>query len=252
MLFINFSSQFFAIIYFPSAASRESAMLREYFKCKECFVNVWEKRIAKHHNQAHPRVPHETYVDTYFDLNRPLYKCDCCSIKLEVHELVKHRRLAHRHKDNTFLKYKLPIIEYLQRNRLKAKSVPSKVAATVDLVSDVSDMEDGEILSKEPKSKVQAVQCEPEPQSAESAESAEPSDECGEQHSKWDVADKCVGEHCETSDKSTNTTTDVKQSQDGCTQTPSASSKSRLRPGLPAMKIGVECDEDGFLELILF
>lgn len=218
-------------------------MMREYFKCNECFMNIWEKRIAKHHTLAHPRVPHEIYVDTFFDLNRPLFKCDCCSIKLELSQLIKHRRLAHRHKDNTFLKYKLPIIEYLHRNRQKAQTVTSKLVPIVDLVSDISDTEDGEIANSEPKAIDKAVQCEPEP--------ADEANGCDDQHNKWDVADKCVGEHFEMADKLTNTT-NHKQLQDGSTQTLMEPPKSRICPVLPAMQIGVECDEDGFLELVLF
>lgn len=217
-------------------------MLREYFKCNECFMNIWEKRIAKHHSKAHPRVPHEIYVDRYFDLNRPLYKCDCCSIKLEMTQLVKHRRLAHRHKDNTFFKYKLPIIEYLHRNRLKAQSITSKLAPIIDLVRDNSETEDGEISSDEPKAIDKAVQCDAEP--------AEPSPDKANE-SKWDVADKCVGEHCEMDDKSTNTTND-KQLLDGCAQTQMEPPKPSIRPILTAMEIGVECDENGFLELVLY
>lgn len=269
MSFKNFSSySFYHQFFIRSAPHRElevekmvkpkkPTMMREYFKCKECFMEIWEKRIAKHHSKAHPRVPHEVYVDTYFDLNRPLFKCDCCSIKLGVTDLVKHRRLAHRHKDNSFLKYKLPIIEYLQRNRLKAQSVTNKLTPVIDLVSDASDLsdisetEDGEISDNESKakSKDQAVQSQPKP--ALPKEPSKPSVKCVETQTTLDVADKCVGEHCETSDKSTNTAND-KEFQDICTQTVKEKPKPRTLPILPAMNIGVECDEDGFLELVLF
>lgn len=223
-------------------------MLREYFECNGCFMKIWEKRLAQHHTEAHPNVPHEIYVDTYFDLTKPLYKCDCCSIKLEVSQLVKHRRLAHRNTDNSFLKYKLPIIEYLHRNRIKAQSVANKLPPIVDLLSDVSETEDGEIASSESKSIDKAVECEPE-----QAELPDEANGCDDQNSKWETADKCVGEHCETNDKSTNTIND-KQLQDGCTQTPMESPKPCIRPVLPpAMKqLGIECDEDGFLELVVF
>lgn len=91
------------------------------------------------------------------------------------------------------------------------------------------------------------VQCEPE-----QAKQPDEVNGCDDQHTKRETADKCVGEHCEMNDKSTNTTND-KQLQDGSTQTEMKSPKKCTCSVLPVqMQLGVECDEDGFLELVLF
>lgn len=247
----SFSSHFIVSFLFVCfvAVMAKKGTIREYFKCRGCYMKVWDQRITQHHVKAHPRVSHAIYLDTYFDLSRPLYKCDCCSIKLEVNQLIKHRRLAHRNKDNTFLKYKLPVIQHLNRNRLKSSNGACKLPM-VDLTFD--QLEDGEIddavaentnaVTTQSIDKV--IQCEPAVLPVARGS--------GDQYGKWDTADKCIGEHCETSDQSTNTTHE-KQLQDGNTQTESEPIKESNRPPLlPAKQLSVEYDEDGFLEMVLF
>lgn len=117
--------------------------MKEYFKCKHCYAIVEKRRIARHHTEAHFDVSHEVYLDTFFDLGRPLLKCDCCSIKLDAQRLMKHRPRAHPNKDNTFLKYTLPLLRYMDSSRLKSV-VPRALDDNVIVLSSDSDSEEKE------------------------------------------------------------------------------------------------------------
>lgn len=51
--------------------------------------------IVQHHTKVHPGVPHDEYLDKFFNLSRPLQKCKFCSIKLREKHLAKHEKRAH-------------------------------------------------------------------------------------------------------------------------------------------------------------
>lgn len=69
--------------------------MKEYFKCKRCYSEIGMHKIARHHLKVHPDVPMEQYVDYFFDLNRPLLKCEFCRCKLSEKQLTKHLQRAH-------------------------------------------------------------------------------------------------------------------------------------------------------------
>lgn len=123
---------------------------RTYFKCKQCYVKIWERRIALHHTKLHPDVPHHLYLDTYFDLDKPLRKCEFCSVKLRLKRLSKHRQRAHP----TMVRSVKGNFVPMSYNDVK-KARFSKVIDVVDLSSDSDMVETVKINLVE-----KAVQCE--------------------------------------------------------------------------------------------
>lgn len=123
---------------------------RTYFKCKQCYVKIWERRIALHHTKLHPDVPHHLYLDTYFDLDKPLRKCEFCSVKLTLKRLSKHRQRAHP----TMVRSVKGNFVPMSYNDVK-KARFSKVIDVVDLSSDSEMVETVKINLVE-----KAVQCE--------------------------------------------------------------------------------------------
>lgn len=69
--------------------------MKEYYQCKRCYSLLFVGNIAKHHTLTHPDVPHDIYLDNFFNLDHPLYKCDFCSCKLTQKRLIKHLQRAH-------------------------------------------------------------------------------------------------------------------------------------------------------------
>lgn len=135
--------------------------MKEYFKCKHCYSTVKKSQIARHHTFAHSAVSHEVFLDSFFDLGRPLFKCDCCSLKLDVQRLMKHRLRAHPNKDNTFQKYTLPLLRHMDATRLK-DVVPRAIEKHVIVLSSDSDteLEEGELPKDVARSFVDtAIQC---------------------------------------------------------------------------------------------
>lgn len=82
--------------------------MKEYYRCKQCYSELSVRNIAKHHTKVHPDVPHDIYLDHFFELDRPLYKCDFCSCKLTQKRLIKHLQRAHLF-DNHPYKTKNPL-----------------------------------------------------------------------------------------------------------------------------------------------
>lgn len=209
--------------------------MKEYFKCKHCYTKVQESRIARHHFLAHADIPHDEYLDNYFDLGRPLFKCDCCSIKLSVKRLMKHRMRAHPNRDNSFKKYTLPLLQHMEAARMKVALSSVTPSSTVIEISSCSDSEEeeGEIIEKTKPSFIDAtVQCD--------ITSQRESQEAKSIGTNPDNRNQSIGEKCETSDKSVNTENPKAHSMEPIQYKCSAESR---RPF-------IEYDEDGFAELV--
>lgn len=136
--------------------------MKEYFECKRCYSRLSKRKIVKHHAQVHSDTSYEVYLDTYFNLNRPLYKCDSCSVKLKIQRLIKHCQRAHPNKDNTFKKYTLPLLRHIE-NKDKTRTQRTNKSTIIVLSS---DSESGRVTSStrnKPSYVDKASQCESAP-----------------------------------------------------------------------------------------
>lgn len=94
-------------------------------------------------------MPHDQYLDRFFDLNRPLLKCDFCSSELPQRRMVKHLQRAH-----------LSGYQSQRRDILHATPETQAINSTMTII-ELSDSEDkNEKMRKQTHEK--AVQCEAE------------------------------------------------------------------------------------------
>lgn len=221
-----------------------STAMKEYFKCNRCFMKIPESRIARHHSSSHADIPHDEYLDNYFDLGRPLFKCDCCSIKLSVKRLLKHRVRAHPNKDNSFKKYTLPLLQHMEAARLKLARSSVTPSTTVIELSSCSDSEEeeGEIIEKTKPSFIDAtVQCD-----IPSQEGSQEPKSIGTNPDARERVNQSIGEKCETSDKAVNTENPKAKEKATQASMEPIQYKCSAESRLPF----IEYDEDGFAELV--
>lgn len=114
--------------------------MKEYYQCKRCYSYLSVRRIARHHTKVHPDVPHDIYLDNFFDLERPLFKCDFCSCKLTQKRIKKHLKQAHL-LDNYPFKTKLPFTQ----------TVPAVSRSTMPMVELSSDSMAEMLIAKKTK-----------------------------------------------------------------------------------------------------
>lgn len=200
-------------------------------------MKIPESLIARHHASAHPNIPHGEYLDKYFDLGRPLFKCDCCSIKLSVKRLMKHRPRAHPNKDNSFKKYTLPLLQHIEASRLKVARPCTAPSIVIELSSCSDSEEEGQIIEKiKPTLVDAAVYCDILQVSLESYGPTNPDHE---------RVNACIAEKCEKRDMAVNT--ENMGTTEKATQTqnvePEKCSAGSCRPY-------IEYDEDGFGDLV--
>lgn len=106
---------------------------QEYFKCKRCYLVMLKYQIPRHHTECHPYVTHNVYLDTFFDLDRPMYKCTFCAAKLRPKKLLKHSERAHANKYDPFLRR---LIQTAGNEASKSPVLPSfDISAATDLTS---------------------------------------------------------------------------------------------------------------------
>ncbi|XP_031637204.1 uncharacterized protein LOC116349761 [Contarinia nasturtii] len=132
-----------------------------YFKCKRCYSLVHETRIVRHHTKVHPNVPHEYYVDNYFDFHRELHKCKYCSCKLPLKQLNKHLQRAHLNINHVFKPNSLLFERAL-------KVLDSGITTTTIEISSDSEIEFDQLFETKTSVDV-AIQCELIPNDTEGA-----------------------------------------------------------------------------------
>ncbi|XP_055304775.1 uncharacterized protein LOC129569692 [Sitodiplosis mosellana] len=192
--------------------------MKEYYKCKRCYSELSVRRIARHHTKVHPDVPHDFYLDHFFDLERPLYKCDFCSCKMSEKRLIKHLQRAHLFDNHPFKAKTLPFTQ----------AVPAANSSrTIPVVELSSDSEVEILLAKKLKRLVDAaVQC----------------DGIGGR-----LDDRCVGTYHKMKEAVVNS--EQKKCNDVGTQT---SKGKHVSPVKKHMQFSLEYDkDDGWLELVL-
>lgn len=194
--------------------------MEEYFKCKRCYTDVSLKGIAKHYSDSHSEVPHDFYLDNFFDLNRPLFECQFCSGKMTGKRLHKHMKRAHPTKTESNLVDSAVILNVdLTRDQ------------TADVIALSSDSEiEYSVLQRKKILIDKAVQCE---------------------NSKIKMVDKCVGEHRKMKNVAANTE-NANKSTEVSTQTPQERTE-KINPvrDRVASKLTLEFDEeDGWIGLV--
>lgn len=191
--------------------------MKEYYRCKRCYSELFIKRIARHHTKVHPDIPHDIFIDHFFDLNRPLYKCDFCSCKLPHKRLIKHLKRAHIFDNHPYQSDKLPFTQ--------AVPAASSTSGVIEISSD-SDFEDL-LKGKDAKEMMdKSVQCD---------------------GIKNKLVDKGTTMQCELKEIAVNTET--KTTKEVGTQTSIKKSASAVEK---RMQLSLEVDkDDGWLELVL-
>lgn len=195
--------------------------MKEYYKCKRCYSVLSMRRVIRHHTQVHPDVPHDIYLDTFFDLQRPLLKCDFCSCKLTEKRLIKHLQRAHLFDNHSHKAKTLPFTH--------AVAAASSAEPVIVLSTDSEDesLPDHDINPKQLVEK--AVQCDTM------------------NGVKDRMVDKCIGVHHESKNAAVNT--EKLKCKEVRTQTPK---EMYVSPVSKRMKLSLEVDEeDGWVGLVL-
>lgn len=110
-------------------------------------------RMARHHTKVHPNVPHEIYVDQYFNFDRPLFKCDFCKCKLLKKRLTKHLQRAHLFDNHPYTVTPSVVNKYTH-------AVPA--ASSIEEIIELSSDSEGEHSSTKKAKQLadKAVQCD--------------------------------------------------------------------------------------------
>lgn len=198
--------------------------MKEYHRCKRCYSDIPVKKIAKHHLKMHPEVSHAKYVDLFFDLERPLFKCDFCSTKLPQKRMTQHLQRAH-------LNCKQP--NQVKSVNIKSDAIDDLIEISSESESEVEaeEEEDGEIVEKLEKVDV-AVQCE--------------QTQINDDIDKKEFVDKCIGARApEMRNVAVDASKQIKCVDIGTQVYPVQQHTSQT------MKLSWERDSDGWMELVL-
>lgn len=193
--------------------------LNEYFKCKRCFIVISVHQIPRHHTLAHPKVPHDKYLDKFFNLDRPLVKCDFCLIKLRAKNMSTHMKWVHPN-----------------RYRANQQNGQNHLIENVFEISSDSECDRPVVNGSEP------LVDQPVPSELKNALASKMAAGADQ------FVDKCVGEPCEMKDAAVNTERPNENASIG-TKT------DRMQKSEPSTKnmrstLSVEIDEDGFADLV--
>lgn len=196
------------------------SVMEEYFKCKRCYTDVSIKGIAQHYSDVHSEVPHDFYLDNFFDLNRPLFECQSCSGKMTGKRLNKHMKRAHPTKTESNL-----------ADSALVPNVDLKRDQTADVIDLSSDSEFECSVMKRKKILVdKAVQCE---------------------SFKIKMVDKCIGEHCKMKNVAVNTDKATKTTAVGTQTSQERTEKINPVRDRVASNLTLEFDdEDGWIGLV--